>query len=293
MLPGRIITRFLADAVSAPYRGFAAAGFTWRQLVDPYKRAWLKLDRTSGGILVLSTIPGSGASSALQPNDVITVWDGFAVDELGFYEDPDYGRLMMPHLIKGRRQPGDRVPVQVVRDGDPVEIDVNLERMLEQDMLIPENTCDEREAYLVEGGLVLRELTGRYLRSFGVKWEHEIDSSIVRLYATRRYRPEKPGQRVVILSQVLPHPINIGYQHFQNLVVTHVNRRPVENMRDVFQIRREDGVVERLTLKSMGVDLVLDAAHIEEANRAVQGLYNIPALAWWSDAAPEREGDIP
>jgi hypothetical protein len=289
-VPGQVIRRFIADAARPAYAGFAACDFLWRSLADPARRQWLGVTDAPGGVLVMLCMAGDGAAAVLQPNDVIRTWDGFALDELGYYTDPDFGRLLFPHLIKGRRRPGDRVPVTIVRQGQSRSVEVVLRRARESDMLIPDNTTGQRDAYLVEGGLLLREATGRYLQAHGPNWQSDLDPALVHLYLTARLTPQRSGQRVVLLAGVMPHPINKGYQQFGNRIVTHVNRKPIDNLEAVFRIRAADGLIERVTLKDVGVDLVLDPLAIGRANAELAEMYGIPALQW---RLPAAEGHSP
>ncbi|MDP6523884.1 MAG: hypothetical protein QGI24_08145 [Kiritimatiellia bacterium] len=280
MIPFCVIRQFLDDASTSPYRGFASAGFLWKQLIDPARREWLGVGDQDGGILVLSAVSESGAADVLEPNDVILEWDDRKIDSLGFYDDKEFGRLSLPYLIKGRRRPGEAVPVKIIRKGKQVSVQVKLTRADEKTHLIPDNTVGRKAEYVVEGGMIIREVTGRYLRSHGSDWQRIIDSSLVHTYHTKKLFPDSPGQRVVLLSAVLPHPVNSGYQQFRNRVITHLNGKPVSNMDDVFRIQTDDGNINRFTLKSMGIDLVLDKSLLNEANKNLSYLYRIPQLRW-------------
>jgi S1-C subfamily serine protease len=286
-IPAPVIRQFLDDAAQPPYEGFASAGFLWHPLVDPTRRSWQGVDKEPGGVLVVSCVSGWGAEGVLKPNDVILNWDGRAVDDLGYYADPQLGRLLFPYLIKGRRHPGDRVPVDLVRNGNRMQVELELRRATEDAMLIPDNTTGRRDPYIVEAGLLLREATGRYLQAYGPDWQRQIDSALVHLYLTRKLTPARPGQRVVLLASVLPHPINIGYQHFFGRIVTHVNGQAIDNLRDVFRIRDTDGHITRLTIKDVGTDVVLDPATIDAANAELARLYAIPALRWPAEPGVE------
>ncbi|MBM4142390.1 MAG: serine protease [Lentisphaerae bacterium] len=286
MLPHNTLARFVADAQTEPYEGVAWAGFVWKELVDPAKRAYLRAPDDGRGVQIMTCLPGTGAAEALRPGDVVLSWDGRDIDNLGFYDDPDYGRLNLAYLIMGRRRPGDKVPVRLLRDGREREADVRLARWSDDDALIPENTARERPEYLLEGGLLLRELTGRYLQSHGPEWMNRVDSRLTSLYLTSRLAPERPGDRIVILAAVLPDPINVGYQHFGNMVVTRVNGRPVSNMRDVFKIAGEDGMLKALTLRTVAVDLVLDAEQMEAANTRLERQYRVSARSYRREPAP-------
>jgi hypothetical protein len=280
MLPYTVIRRFLDDLAAPPYRGVASAGFIWQDLVDPVKRAYLGVGNRAGGIQVLTCLPGSGAAETLRPNDVVLKWDGCVVDNLGFYEDADFGRLGFPYLIMGHRKPGDAVPVTIVRDGREIALSVSLARYREEQALVPENVVGEKPEYLVDGGLIIREVDGRYLTSRGADWQQNADARLAFLYLTRRYSPSRAGERVVVLAGVLPDPVNIGYQHLSDEVVTAVNGQTVANMADVFRLADATGGLRRVTLQGAGVDLALDAAELPAANARLSATYRIPELRY-------------
>ncbi len=278
VLPGSVIARFLADAGEPPYVGFAIAGFQWRPLVDPTRRAYLGAADTTDGVLILACLPGTGAAEILEPNDILLEWDNHRIDNLGYYEDPDLGRISMPHLIKFRRAPGERVPLRVMRDGKELELDLLLARHRNSDALVPENTLREQAPYLIEGGLVLLELNGHFLRARGSEWTRSIDPRLAHIYLMRGTSPEQPGDRVVILAGVLPDRINQDYGMFRQEIVASVNGKPIRNMRDIYRVIGPDGHVERVGLQGVGIDLALDTAALPEANERISRLYRIPSL---------------
>ncbi len=282
ILPAAVLRRFLEDALSPPYRGLAVAGFSWAPLVDPVKRAYRDLETAPGigGIEVLRILPGTGAGTALQPGDVILEWDGADLDAQGYYQDPEFGRLLLPFLINGRRRPGDTVTLTVWRNGESLDIPLTLSRRRDEDALVPENIGRARLDYLVDCGLVFRELGGDYLRAAGDQWLLHGNPRLVHLYLTRAQDPERPGDRVVILVGVLPDAANIGYQHLHDAVVTAVNGQPIRNLADMFAIMDRDGGLARVSLQSFGQDLVLDPAEREASNRRLAELYRIPALRY-------------
>lgn len=278
VIPGSVIARFLDDVAEPPYVGFAMAGFQWRALVDPARRACLGANDSDEGVLILSCLPGTGAAESLKPNDVLLEWDGFRIDNLGYYDDPDLGRISMPHLIKFRRVPGERVPLRVLREGEELELDLLLSRHDENSALVPANTLRAQAPYLIEGGIVLLELTGHFLRARGSNWTRKVDPRLAHIYLTRRTAPQEAGDRVVVLAGVLPDRINQDYDMFRQEVVTRVNGQPVRNMRDVFRVIEPAGHIERIGLQGIGIDLVLDTNALPAANDRIARLYRIPSL---------------
>ncbi len=280
MLPYSVLRRFIDDVATPPYEGVPTAGFRWKALVDPAKRAYLGLEQDGMGVQVLSCVPETGAAEVLEPNDVVIEWAGHAIDNLGFYDDAEYGRMSLSHLVRGRGTPGKHVPVKVMRNGRPLDLKLRLANLSDRASLIPENVAGRRAEYLVEGGLILREVCGHYLRARGGDWKSKTDIRITNIYLTRRDRPEKPGDRIVVLAGVLPDDINIGYQGMRDQIVEAVNGQPVRNMDDVFRIKDADGFVERVKLRTIGVEMVLGRETLSDANERLAELYRLPSLRY-------------
>ena len=278
ILPTSVLKRFVEAASNPPYRGIATAGIFWTPLIDPAKRRYLGLPDANLGVLVVRTVPESGATGVLAPDDVIVEWDGRPIDSQGYYNDTEFGRLSFSHLIAGYRSPGDTVPATIMRSRQRMNVRVRLDAFEDRKALIPLNTEGQQAGYLVEGGLVLRELSADYLQAFGTRWLLTANPRLVNLYLTRAQFPDTPGERVVILSDVVPDVINKGYNGYRDDVVTHVNGQPVSNLKEVFAVRERDGGIWRVTTQSRGVDIVLERAQLDEANRRISERYRIPKL---------------
>ncbi len=278
ILPASMLRRFMEASLAAPYRGIAVAGFIWAPLIDPVKRAFLGAELDGGGIEVTQIQPGTGAENILQPGDIILEWDGAELDAQGYYDDPEFGRMLLPHLINGRRRPGDTVMLTILRDGEYHDIQLTLTSRQDSDALVPENTALDQPEYLIDGGLILRELSGDYLRAAGEQWMLQGNPRLVHIYLNRSQTPERAGDHVVILVRVLPDSINIGYQYIRDAIVSAVNGQPIRNLADVFRISDLDGGIHRISLLSYGQDIILDSKEREEANQRIATIYRIPAL---------------
>jgi len=279
MIPFPVIARFLADAKEPPYSGFPSAGLMWAELVDPAKRKYFGLpENEERGIQVLSTIPGTGAAEQLKPNDVILTIDGAEIDSLGFYTDKDFGRLLFPYLINGRHTAGETLAVSVIRDKKKLDLKINLTPWDDSKSLIPEDHEGQMNDYIVSGGLVLRELSGRYLRSHGGDWQRRVGPRLAYYYQTLRSTPEQEGDRIIILSGILPDTINMGYQHIQNEIVTQINGVKVRNMKDLFKAVDEEKGLFSIGLQSLDIDLQLDPDELKDANIRLLDSYRIPAI---------------
>ncbi len=286
VLPAALLKRFVEDVGHPPYRGVAVAGLMWTPLIEPVKRHYLGLPNDDRGVLILRTIPGSSASGVMQAGDVILTWDGTPIDSQGYYTDPDFGRLLLVHQISGRRHPGDTIEVTLWRNHKSETVQLKLDAYDDSRALIPLNTEGEQAEYLVEGGLIFRELSADYLLARGPQWMIQSNARLVTLYLTRALAPEKPGDRIVILSVVLPDPINVGYQEIRDEVILRVNGTPVANLKELFAIRDRDKGITRISTQTLGVDLVLEKTSLDEANRRVASIYRIPNLEHRKSSPP-------
>ena len=279
VIPAITLRQFTESSAASPYAGFASAGFMWAELVDPAKRKYLQVQGRTGGIVVVLCLPRSGAAASLRPQDVIIEWDGHPIDNLGFYQDSEFGRILFSCLVMNRRRPGDRIPVRIVRAGTEQTVEITLTRYEDGNAFVPENPTRMPPEYLIEGGLILRELDAVYLRTLTER-QRQGDSRLTNVYIERGADPRNPGDHVVILASVLPDPINLGYQTFRDDIVTQVNGTTVHNMADVFRIADRDGGVFKVMLQGFGVELVLDRNELSAANARISRSYRIPALRY-------------
>ena len=280
VLPAAILKRFVDDVNHRRYQGSAVGGLMWAPLIEPAKRKYLGLPDDSKGVLVLRALPGSSVAGIIKPGDVILNWDGRDIDSQGYYDDPDFGRILLVHQISGRRHPGDTITITLWRNHKSEAVQVKLDAFNDSRSLVPLNIEGERAEYLVEGGFLIRELSADYLLAYGTQWMVRANPRLVNLYLTRAQAPEKPGDRIVILCAVLPDPINVTYQEIRDEVIIKVNGQPVSNLKDVFAIRDRDGGITRVTTQTTSVDLVLDKASLAESNRRIANLYRIPHLQY-------------
>lgn len=275
-IPCSTIRSFLEDVENPPYIGTASAGFMWYGLSDPAKRRYLGLADDHGGVLVVGCIPGSGADDALQPNDVMIELDGNSIDNLGFYDDPYFGRIEFGYLISGARRPGDLLTLRIVRNKKEMTVNVKLSHQQDDRLFIPEDIIGRPSEYLLTGGFLIREVSGRYIRAHGSEWETMFNPRLVHMYLSGVSNRWEPGHHPVILARVLADPVNIGYQGFRNELITHVNGRAITCIEDIFQIVDDDGGVVSLRLKGVGVDLVLPRKDLRAIDKGISDMYRVP-----------------
>ncbi len=259
------------------FPGLGYFDFVWQQGENPATIAFLKVPGEPRGAVVIDIPKAAGAGYVLKKRDVIVEIDGFSVDTEGDYDDPDYGHLMVEGLATRRHFAGEKIPMKVARDGQILDIEYVIPKADYSVDLLPMFTFDAEPEYLVAGGLVFQPLTQPFLRGWGDDWRRRAPFRLV-YYTSHAPSAETPA--LVVLSQVLPDPINVGYQEFRNLAVDKINGQTIRRLADVKKALAEPkgGVHLVEFFRGDGLQrLLVDAASMESATERVLGRYGIPA----------------
>jgi hypothetical protein len=280
VVPVEILSAYVRGARSAADPGFASFRPYWQFGQDPALAAFLGLTGKPRGVVVRWIPWGSTGCDALAPRDLILSVEGFALDAMGNFEHQRYGKLAFQHILVSNHRPGDRVRFQLIRNGETLDLDVELRRNPGADWLIPDHRDQPPPPYLVAGGLVIRELDGNYLRAWGNDWRRNAPANLVQRYDRERESQTATRRRILLLSQVLPDPHNLGYHQLSNLALAEINGRSVDSVAAADEaFRHPVGGFHRLKFyrDDLRTEVVLDAAGFEEATTRILANYNIPA----------------
>ena len=293
------ILRAYLDAVRAAggYRGFANFDVYWQINRDPALARELGLEGEPRGVVITGVPAGSSACGALFPRDILLSLDGHPIDSAGYYDDRSAGRLQMAQIVVAGHRAGDVIPGEVLRAGRKVPIRMTLRAALAARDLMPARSGGAAPPYLVAGGLVFRELNGDFLRTWGKDWRKKAPPFLLTRYDLFRATQTETHRRVVLLAYVLPSAYNIGYGDLQTLPVARINGRPIDSVAAVDDaLRHPQGDFDRIELEPNPVrsDVVLDAAGLEDATRAILDAYGIPErMRLPAQAPPDLGGPCP
>ena len=184
------------------------------QPMFPRLKDYYQLEASQGGVLLNYVIPEGGPHKfGLRNNDILLEIDGHEIDNFGDIFFEPLGQKIYFEEILNRKRVGDPLKVKVIRDGKVLEIKGNVTRGLPK--LV--SKIFTRANYFVTGGIGFVELTynciknlGRSGRSYEEKYLGEF--------------PQKPYQKVVIISEIFPE---------YGLVETSAYLRRVEKINDV------------------------------------------------------------
>jgi len=277
IVPTPVIRHFLADAEKKPYEGFPRTGLSFSNTRDPQFRRYLGL-KDSGGVYVNQVLKNSpGAKAGLQAGDIILSIDGYPIDQDGNYNDPDYGKLALIHLISTRHFAGESAKFTIIRGGQRQELSVALEHRDLDSYVSEPYIIDRAPKFYILGGLVLQELSRQYLKEFGNDWAKRAPQELVYF---DRYQGDlfaEGPKKVVILSRVLPVPSTIGYEELHHLRVTKINGVELQSLADVpAALDKSTDGLQKIEFDADPSVIYLDTNSIKSDEQSLTRNYRLP-----------------
>ncbi|MGV3774639.1 MAG: PDZ domain-containing protein [Verrucomicrobiales bacterium] len=274
VIPAHFIHSCLDDRKAAPYNGLGFFPFIWQQAENPSVLAYLGQEGEPRGVII-TEVNTNKLTSPLLPKDIIEEIDGHAIDVQGDYKDPDYGNLLLEAIATRNKRAGDEVKIKIIRNQKPMEIAYKLPKVDYSLEVVPHATPDQDPEYLIVGGILFQPLTVPYLQSWGSDWARKAPFRLS--YATRD--EGSPNQKAyVVLTAIMPDPINLGYQDVRYVLLDEVNHQPIQTLHDLagaltkpvdgFHIMefKEGDSIRRI---------VLDAEQVDPATKRVMQRYGI------------------
>lgn len=213
MIPVSVVRHFIEDIQDGHVDGFPSLGVKARELDSPALRESLGMSGSQTGVLVAWVDHGSPADGSLKPRDVLLETEGLPIANDGTIAWPYVGRVHFSEVFRSR-QVGERITVRVLRDGEVLQQAITLTR---RPRLVPGRRLSELPQYFVFGGLLLQPLTADYLAYFE-ETPYDLGN-----YYYHRNRVTAERKQIILIQKVLPHPVNRGYQTWEDFVVETVN----------------------------------------------------------------------
>eukprot|EP00197_Chlamydomonas_leiostraca_P015336 CAMPEP_0202861036 /NCGR_PEP_ID=MMETSP1391-20130828/2572_1 /ASSEMBLY_ACC=CAM_ASM_000867 /TAXON_ID=1034604 /ORGANISM="Chlamydomonas leiostraca, Strain SAG 11-49" /LENGTH=647 /DNA_ID=CAMNT_0049540355 /DNA_START=61 /DNA_END=2004 /DNA_ORIENTATION=- len=275
IIPTPVVRHFLDEVARyGQYRGYCSLGVLCQNLENTHLRRALGMGPGMTGVLVNNVQLTSTAAKAIRKGDVLLGFNGVPIANDGTVHLRQRERIYFSYLIT-LLPTGVPARIKLLRGGVVHEEDI---RVTPNDALVPVHTYDRLPTYFIYAGLVFVPLSQPYLMEYGEDWPNTCPR---RLYDKAMHAlMQKPGQQVVVLSQVLVDDVNTGYQALQNLQVVRVNGTAVLNLRHLQQLVAQpqaDGFV-RFELEDDRL-VAVDASMAQDASTRIAQRYRVPALA--------------
>lgn len=267
MIPTPVIQRFLKDVEDGRYDRYVDLAITYSNLFNPAARRALGVSGDNLGVVVSSVYSGGASDGIVNPGDVILKIDGHTVSSDGTI--PLENEAVPLDEVVERKFKGEKVKLDILRDGKPTTLIVPLNAPWP--FKLQSHLYDEKPRFVVFGGLVFQPVDQNFMEAY--------DPSDQRLNYLFDYfvsdeihlaRPE-----IVVLSNILPDPVNAYAEEFRFSVVDEVNGHPIKTHEDIVKAFDEQTDYYVIQFAGGGRPIVLDRKAVDEARPRILARYAV------------------
>src|SRR5437899_2634500 len=267
MIPTPVINRFLKDISNGHYDEYPDLAITYAKLQNPAQRRFLGLQDDDRGVLVSSVIAAGPSDGILRPGDVLLAIDGHPIASDANVE-LDGERAQFEEVVE-RKFRGDSVKFDILRDKQSMAVTIKLYKPWPYSL--QGHSYDVRPRYVLYGGLLFQPLSLDMLEAYrltDLRLRHFFEYFILeQIYL------QHPD--VIVLSNILPDPINTYLAPYRGAIVDEVNGKKVRTLDELSQAFAQ--APERLVIRMIGdgPPLVLDRNKVETARERIKTRYNV------------------
>jgi hypothetical protein len=207
------------------------------------------------------------SNGILKPGDVLLAIDGHEIFSDGMVELE--GERVLLSEVAERKYRGDSVKFTLLRDRKPLEATVTFDRAWPHTM--QSTAYDTAPTYVLFGGLLFQPLSRNLLGTYqfsDLRINHYYDN-----YITKEIYEEHP--EIVVLSSILPDPINTYLGEFREGIVDEVNGKKIRTLKDLAAAFAEKSEFYVIKFIGAGRPLVLERTAVEAARERIKQRYNV------------------
>jgi S1-C subfamily serine protease len=267
MIPTPVVRRFLQDVEDGSYDRYMDLGATYFPVLNPAKRKALGIEEPDRGVIIGSVFDGGPAQEKLQPGDVILSVDDYKVYADGKI-DLDGEKTEMAEIFE-RKFKGDKVKLEVLRDGAKQDITLDLDRPWPFEMQA--RAYDKRPRFVLVGGLLFQPLNRDFLDA-----QKDVDTRLryfFDFYVSDHLYRERP--EVIVLSEILKDPVNTYAAPFKGGIVDKINGQRIKSLDDVAAAFEQPGEFHVIEILGEGRPIVLERSTLAEAGERIRQRYRV------------------
>ncbi|MDQ3621028.1 MAG: trypsin-like peptidase domain-containing protein [Verrucomicrobiota bacterium] len=277
MIPTPVIRHFLNDVKDGKYDRYMDLSIGIFPLQNKAARQALGLADDDRGVMVTTVAKAGVCHGLLKPGDVIVSMDGLPVASDGFI-DLEGERVLMAEVAE-RKFLGETVKIGLLRERQPMEVNIKFTEPWPHNM--QGTRYDEQPTYVLLAGLLFQPLSRNLMTAYSFqnpRVDYFFDYFISReLYDAR---PE-----VIVLSTILPDPINTYLNEFREGIVDEINGKKVKALKDVADAFAEKPEFYVIKFVGAGRPLVLERAAVDAARERIKTRYQVTEEQNLSSAA--------
>jgi S1-C subfamily serine protease len=275
MIPVPVLGRFLKDVADGRYDRYVDLGIQFFPLINATYRRALGLGPGDFGVMVSEVMQAGAAFGQVKVGDVLLSIDGRPIFSDGRVAMDD-DRLLLNEVVE-RKFMGDRVKMELLRHSRKMTVAFPLK--MPWPYLTQARQYDVRPRFVLFGGIVFQPLSSSFYATLAST------PVTLRYYYTQFIDAELYLQHpeVVVISKVLPDPINTYQDRFINTIVDTINDNKIKTLEDVAAAfdRQEDFYVIRVVGDPQ--PLVLEAKAVSKARQRILDRYRVPVERYLGD----------
>ncbi len=273
VIPVPVIEHFFSDIEDGSYDGFPSAGFSYQTIRNEAFSSAFNIPQEQTGVMITKLAHGSPSSTVLQQGDILMEIDGREISGDGTVQLRSGSRTRLDYMVN-RRQVGETIPLQIIRDGAPLYVEMTLNTTLHDLTVVPNKIYDTPPEYFIFGGAVFMPLSLNYLESWGYDWYLNAVDYLTYPFLFDNWRTES-REEIVVLTFMLPGEVNAGYEDLQNEIIETVNGTPISSFSQFVElVDTETGTFLELTT-SLGNVIILDSEEALAVNHEIMARYGI------------------
>jgi len=267
MIPVPVIHRFLKDIEDGHYDNYVDIAISYFPLLNKAHRLALGLGPGDYGVVVSKVLQAGKAYGILEVEDVL-----MAIDDMPIFSDGtvemDGERVHMAEVVE-RKFKGDSVRLKIMRQGQSLNVNVPL--TYPWPYLLQAWLHDVQPSFIVYGGLVFQPLSKFYLHSANIK-------KINILYYYHFFVENElylDWPEIIILTRVLPDPINAYASKYVHSIVDKVNGRKIRRLKDLSEALKEEKDYTVIEFMGRGSPIVFKQDAVDEARQRILSQYGV------------------
>ena len=267
MIPTPVINRFLKDISNGHYDEYPDLAITYAKLQNPAQRKFLGLKDDDRGVLVSSVVAAGPSDGILRPGDVLLTIDGHPIASDANVE-LEGERAQFEEVVE-RKFKGDSVKFDLLRNKQPMTATIKLYKPWPY--AIQGHSYDVRARYVLYGGLLFQPLNLDMLEAYratDLRLRHFFE-----YFTAEQIYLQHPD--VIVLSNILPDPINTYLAPYRGAIVDEVNGKKIRTLDELANAFAQ--APEQLVIRMIGdgPPLVLDRNKVEAARERIKTRYNV------------------
>ncbi len=268
-LPSSLIKKFIINAKEKK-KGFVRIGFSYEKLTSRELRAFVGAKDDLQGVLVTRVSQNSPFYGKLRKGDILTQVGSYTIDDQGFTQVPQWGKIPLTGLLY-RFSAHEDLVLTVVRKGQTISLSAKPVPFTPRQDAIP-YLADQARKFTIFGGFVFIELTQNYLMAWGKNWTQEAPLFLLYRFFFKNFLHE---DRSVLLSKVLADEYNRGYTDLKNDIVLSVDNKPIHTIDDLKLQLKQAGEFIRISLGPVPTEVIMSRNGNVEANKRIAKAYSI------------------